>query len=146
MGTDSLNLAFLAMVEKKEEMHKWSGNPSRIASFRSELDKMEDDFNETFGTYLEEILFEIHDEYCPDNEIRRPTEYMASNYLRTLDPEYKFDVSHDEGVLVDVDDYPESRARLVFIPGPTRFLLQGQKKEFREVVWKSSTSVYLSHG
>ena len=99
-----------------------------------ELHDKEDNFVEVFGEYLEDVLHNVHDEYCPDNDVLLPIAYLAKKYIVT--PENEFDVPTSAGVFVDADDYPGKNTRLVLIPNPTRLVLNIDA-ENRTEVWSS---------
>ena len=101
-----------------------------------ELHDKEDDFLEEFGTYLEEVLHNVHDEVAPDTEVLLPIAYMAKVY--SISEDGQFDVSHNSGVFVDADDFPGKNTRLVFIPNPVRIVMNVDR-ENRETLWTSST-------
>ena len=96
---------------------------------------MEDDFQEKYGDYLEEALSIVHDEYCADNDVLLPIAYVANKYKVENG---NFDFETDQGVLVDVDDFPGKSTRLVLIPSPTRIHLIVDSNT-REEVWKAES-------
>ena len=53
-----------------------------------------------------------------------------------MDEKGSYEVTLDEGVPVDADDYPGKEARLVLVPEPVRILLQINNSE-RVEVWKA---------
>ena len=98
-----------------------------------ELHGLEDEFQEKHGEYLDDALSLIHDEFCADNDVLLPIAYLAKSY-KIEDGNY--DVEMDQGVMVDVDDYPGKSTRLVLIPSPTRIVLIVDENT-REEVWKA---------
>ena len=105
-------------------------------STEEELHGKEDFLVEEFGEYLDDVLHNVHDEYCPDNDVLLPTAYLANKYLVT--PDNEFDVSTSAGVFVDADDYPGKNTRLVFLPNPTRLILNIDA-ENRNEVWTAAS-------
>lgn len=135
MNIEKLNQAFVEIAEKKIELTRFDVQEPQYDAVLEEIHTMEENFQLTYGTYVEEVLFNVHDEYCPDNEVLLPSAYMASAYLRSTSDRIVYDVENDQGIPVEADDFPGVRARLVLIPGPTRLILQGEKDEFKETVW-----------
>ena len=88
-----------------------------------------------FGSFLDEALFNVHDEHCPDNEIKSLFDYMA---CKKLDGQYELD--EEGGVHVDADDLPGVKARLVLMPNPTRMILESKAENYSEVVWVARAS------
>jgi hypothetical protein len=138
MNIEKLNQAFINIIEKKEELDKMikEGAQGRINQLKTELEHLEIDFEREFGHYIEEALFNVHDEYCPDNDIMLPLAYMASHYLKKESSRKTYyDVLSGEGIRVDADDFPGVKARLVLLPNPVRLVLIGEEEDFKEVVW-----------
>lgn len=138
MNIEKLNQAFVEIAEKKIELTRFDVQEPQYDAVLEEIHTMEENFLQSYGTYVEEVLFNVHDEYCPDNEVLLPSAYMASAYLKTTTDRVAYDVENDQGIIVEADDFPGVRARLVLIPAPTRLILQGEKSEFKETVWIAS--------
>ena len=138
MDIKALNEALVAIAEKKNELIKIDYNDEAYDQVEEELHVLEDDFQEEHGDYLEEILQDVHDELCPDNDVLLPIAYLAKEYVVSEGEgnALKFDVKSDEGVLVEVDDYPGQPTRLVLIPNPLRILLQINSQQ-RDQVWSA---------
>ena len=96
------------------------------------LHDKEDDFMEAHGEFLEDVLHNVHDEFCPDNDVLLPIAYLAKKYVVT--EEGRYDVLPGSGVFVDADDYPGKNTKLVLVPGPARFILNVDKNT-RVTVW-----------
>ena len=77
--------------------------------------------NSQFGIYLNDLLFEVYDEYCSDNEIQSLEHYLDSS-----------------GVDVDVDDLPGVKYQLKLKAFPLRFEMENQHLGNQEVVWKAA--------
>ena len=93
---------------------------------------MEDDFNEKYGPYLEEILEEVHEKICPDTDVLLPTAYLPD----TFNGEGDFMPSTKDGVFVEAEEYPDKEARLTLVPNPLRLIIS-VGKAVQKVVWKS---------
>ena len=135
MDAKKLNADLISLVLKKNELSRLDYNDPAYDYVEEELHDMEDHFLEKYGKYLEDILKSVHEEFCPDNEILLPIAYLANKYKveKKEDGETIFDVSLDEGVIVDVDNYADKLTRLVLLPNPTRILLQIHNSHHDEV-------------
>lgn len=136
MNIKNLNQAFVEIAEKKNQLFQVErGTPGHVA-LQSEIERLLEDFQSDYGWYIEEALFNVHDEYCPDNEVLKPISYLASHYESGRgNGGSVYDVGNQEGIDVEADDFPGIKARLVLVPGPTRLVLQGQVEPFKETVW-----------
>jgi len=85
-----------------------------------------------FGDYLEEILQDVHDKYCPDTDVLFPIAYLAKSYIVKGTDE--FSVANTEGVFVEVDSIPGKDTRLVIVPNPVRVILNVGNAQ-QQVVW-----------
>lgn len=138
MNIENLNQALAEIAKKKFELSKIEGQPLEFEKLKHEIDQLEESLFVDYKSFIEEILFNVYDEYCPDNEVLSPLAYIASSYLiRHENGRAYFDVDANEGVLVDADDFPGIKVRLVLVPDPVRLILQGERGQFREVVWSS---------
>ena len=134
MNISKLNEAFNTIVEKKAELQGVDTLSKEFERGETLIRQLEKAFQREYGAYLHDVLFEVHDEFCSDNEVLLPIAYMASSYLKASGSTYE--VSTTEGVQVDADDFPGISARLVLMPNPIRLELRGQKADFKEVVWQ----------
>lgn len=133
MDLKALDKDLQQIILKKNELNNLDYNSETYDDIEEQLHDMEDDFMEKYGDYLEDALYDVHDEFCPDSEVLMPIAYLAKKYIVDND---KFDVDYTEGVYVEMDDYPGKETKLVFVPNPTRILLQIDK-DTREVVWQA---------
>ena len=132
MNINELNTSLVEIIRKKEELSKLSYNDKRYDDVEEELHDLEDDFNETYGEYLEGVLEEVHERLCPDSDVLLPTAYLPNN-LTAMDTGTP---AHREGVWVDSDEFPNKEARLVLVPNPTRLILSVGTKIQKEV-WQA---------
>ncbi len=142
MDIKSLDKALIEIVEKKNALSLLSYNSPDYDKLEEELHDLEDDFLEEYGQYLEEAFHLVHDEFCSDNEVLLPIAYLANRYLHTgfkEDGSKEYIVEPQQGVVVDVDDYPNQINRLVLIPNPTRILLTIGNTKLEEV-WRAVES------
>jgi hypothetical protein len=137
MDKNNLNKELVSLVLKKNELNRLDYNDPEYDKVEEELHDMEDQFVENHGKYLEDVLKSVHDEFCPDNEVLLPIAYLANKYriIRSGKGDPEFEVSLDEGVIVDVENYADKLTRLVLVPNPTRLLLQIHNSHHEEV-WK----------
>jgi hypothetical protein len=137
MDTTNLNQELVILVLKKNELNRLDYNDLEYDTVEEELHNMEDQFVEKYGKYLEEVLKSVHDEFCPDNDVLLPIAYLANRYkvIRKESEDPVFEVGLDEGVIVDVENYPDKLTRLVLVPNPARLLLQIHNSHHEEV-WK----------
>lgn len=134
MNIEALDKALVEIVEKKNTLSQLNYNDKNYDQVEEELHDLEDDFIDEYGDYLEDVLADLHDELCPDNDVLLPIAYLANKYVRKEDNGQVTYHAADGGVLVDVDEYPDKLTRLVLVPKPTRLVLQvGRNHE--EQVW-----------
>ena len=132
MNITELNTSLVSIIRKKEELSKLPYNDKRYDDVEEELHDLEDEFNETYGDYLEEALEEVHERICPDSDVLLPTAYLPSKLLGANGDE----PVQGEGVWVDTDQYPNKESRLVLVPNPTRLILTVGSTVQKEV-WKA---------
>jgi len=129
MNADMLNAALVAILEKKEELNKLDYNDARYDDVEEELHDLEDDFNETYGDYLEDVLEDVHGKIKSDADILLPTAYLASS----VNGKELEDGEESEGVWVESDKFPGVEMRLVLVANPPRVLLILSDQE--RVLW-----------
>ncbi len=137
MNAKEIDQDLVKIIEVKNRLAEIDYNDSAYDQVEEELHEREDDFIDKYGDYLDQALKKVHERHCPDTEILLPIAYMAKRYIAGVG-DSSYDVSNDEGVLVDADEYPGKLARLVLVPGPTRLLLLIGKNS-REEVWNSES-------
>lgn len=104
-------------------------------SIRRLFEKMSSYFNAKYGMTMEQIMFEIYDELCPDDEVKPINEYLASHYQKNHEG---YDAPLDEGVVVHLDDFNFKEGRLILLPNPARIVLQDPQSHHREVLWEAA--------
>ena len=135
-NVESLDQALVKLVEKKNMLSQLNYNDTNYDQIEEELHDLEDDFIDAYGDYLDDVLADVHDELCPDNDVLLPIAYLANKYVKKEDNGQVSYHAADGGVLVDVDEYPDKLTRLVLVPKPTRLVLQIGKNH-EEQVWKA---------
>ncbi len=134
MDIKKLNQDFEEIADKKTVLSGFEMGTPDYERANKDLEDLMHAFVENYGTYLEEALYEVHDEFCPDNDILSPLAYIAQKYFKKEQHEYE--VANEEGVSVDADDFPDGQNRLVMIPSPCRLIIQNEKG-FKEIVWQA---------
>ena len=129
-----LDKSLQELVQIKNKLSSIGYDDAEYDDVEEQLHDKEDEFIDEFGDYLDEVLHNVHDEYCPDNDVLLPTAYLANKYV--VNPDNSFEVSPSEGVFVDADDFPGKNTRLVIIPNPIRVVLNIDANT-REILWKS---------
>jgi hypothetical protein len=132
MNISDLNNSLVSIIRKKEDLSRLSYNDEKYDEVEEELHDLEDEFNDTYGEYLEGVLEEVHERLCPDSDVLLPTAYLPNNL--TAMEEGK--PAAREGVWVDTDEFPNKEARLVLVPNPTRLILSVGTSIQKEV-WKA---------
>lgn len=135
MNLKNLDQAIISIAQKKKQLLEENLSDSLRRAAQIELETLKMNFQSNFGTVIEEALFNFHDEFCPDNEILNPAEYLATQYVETNGG--RIEVGEHEGIPVEVEDFPGTQAKLLLVPSPARLVLQGQDVDFQEVVWQA---------
>lgn len=135
MDIAKLNEDLLNLVEKKQELSGLTYSDEQYDDVEEDLHDMEDNLVENFGDFLEDAFHQVHDEYCPDDDVLLPTAYLAKQYVfKEEEGSLTVDAAPGEGVMVMCDDFPGKACRLVLLPNPTRIVLNIGRSE-QNVVW-----------
>jgi hypothetical protein len=132
MDVKALDQAVQQIALRRNELKKLDYNNPKYDDLEEELHDLEDSLHVKFGDYLEEILQNVHDKYCPDTDVLFPIAYLAKSYI--VNAQEEFSVSNNEGVFVEVDSIPGKDTRLVMVPKPLRVILNVGKDQ-QQVVW-----------
>ncbi len=132
MDVKALDQALQQIALRRNELKKLNYNNPKYDDLEEELHDLEDSLHVKYGDYLEEILQNVHDKYCPDTDVLFPIAYLAKSYIVKGTDE--FSVSNNEGVFVEVDSIPGKDTRLVIVPNPIRVILNVGKDQ-QQVVW-----------
>lgn len=131
MEIKQLNEDLFALVSIKSKLSTLDYNDESYDELEEELHDLEDEFLSNHGTYVEDALHLVHDEYCPDDDVLSPIAYIP-NVFEIKGNEVN--TPNSEGVPVMVDEIPHEKTKLALLPNPTRIvLLVGGSKQ--EVVW-----------
>ena len=131
----SLNEDLLDLVEVKNRVSMLNETSNEYDSIRRLFEKMSEYFNVKYGVTMEQIMFEIYDELCPDDEVKPIGSYLASHYKKGKEG---YDTTLDEGVVVHLDDFSFKEGRLILLPNPARIVLQDPATSHREVLWQAA--------
>ncbi len=134
MDVKALDKALRDIITRRNELRKIDYHNPDYDELEELLHELEDDFQEEFGQYVEEVLQTIHDKYCPDIEVLHPVAYIAKAY--TVNGSDGFQVGLGEGIYVEIDKYPGKETRLALVPGPLRVVLSIDK-ERQEILWQA---------
>ena len=132
MDVKALDQAVQQIALRRNDLKKLDYNNPKYDDLEEELHDLEDSLHMKFGDYLEEILQNVHDKYCPDTDVLFPIAYLAKSYI--VNALEEFSVSNNEGVFVEVDSIPGKDTRLVVVPKPLRVILNVGKDQ-QQVVW-----------
>jgi hypothetical protein len=116
MDIKALDNALQLIEKKRDELSNLNYNNPKYDEIEEQLHDMEDDFQDKYGDYVEEALQNIHEEFCPDNDVLMPIAYLG------------------KGVYVEVDKYPGKDTKLILATNPTRVILSVGKDK-QDVVW-----------
>jgi hypothetical protein len=133
VNLEKLNEDLVKLIEKRMALATLSYDDTRYDEIEENLHKAEDDFLKKYDDFLEDVLLDIHDEFCPDNEVLSPIAYIAKNYQ--IKDKNQYDVGENQGVWVEIDAIPDKEAHLVILPNPLRIVLTAGS--FKKNVWKA---------
>lgn len=132
MDIEKLEQDLVAILEKKSQLNQLDYHEDAYDEMEESIHELEDSFQENYGSFLEDALHEVHDEYCPDNDVLLPIAYIPNKIVKKDDG---YTVPFSEGVFVDVDDYESSQTKLVVLPRPLRIELLIEPDHY-ETVWR----------
>jgi hypothetical protein len=135
MVVQDLDTAIQEIALRRNELSKIDYNNPKYDELEEQLHELEDSIQVKYGEYLEDVLQDIHDEFCPDTDVLYPIAYFAKSYIVTNSKE--FSVGPKEGVYVEVDAMPGKETKLVIVPGPLRIILNSGNGQ--QVVWTAKS-------
>jgi hypothetical protein len=131
-----LNNMVYQIADLRYELSLKSYEESSYDELEDKLHDLEDSFIDGLGDELEEILSEVYDELCPNDEVLSPLAYLATTYKKIGESQglNVYEVEPDQGLLVSIEGAGKKNTRLVVLPNPLRVLLNvDQKTRYR--VW-----------
>jgi len=117
MDIKALDKALQEIVTTRAALSTLDYNDPKYDDLEEKLHDLEDDFQDDYGVYLEEVLQKVHDEHCPDSDVLLPIAYIG------------------DGVPVDMEKIPGHDVKLVLEANPTR--LSFRLKDAMQVVWEA---------
>jgi hypothetical protein len=132
MDVKELDKAIQEIAIRRNALKKVDYNNPKYDDLEEELHDLEDSLHVKFGEYLEDVLQDVHDKYCPDTDVLYPIAYLAKSY--TINDKNEFSVATTEGVFVEVDSIPGKDTKLVIVPNPVRVILNVGKDQ-QQTVW-----------
>jgi hypothetical protein len=132
MDVKELDKAIQEIAIRRNALKKIDYNNPKYDDLEEELHDLEDSLHVKFGEYLEDVLQDVHDKYCPDTDVLYPIAYLAKSY--TINDKNEFTVATSEGVFVEVDSIPGKDTKLVIVPNPIRVILNVGKDQ-QQIVW-----------
>lgn len=135
MNVTALNQAVREVVEKRRLLSQMGYDHEQYDDVEEELHDLEDDFLEQYGDYLEKALQKVHNDFCPESDVLLPTAYLPRQYQKAVDDsgEEEIRLGDNDGVWVELEDFPGADAKLVMLPDPIRIELLTQAGS--QAVW-----------
>ncbi len=132
MDLKALDHALQEIAQRRIALKKIDYNDLKYDDLEEELHDLEDTLQVKYGEYLEDVLQDVHDKYCPDTDVLYPIAYLAKTY--SVNEKNEYTVAATEGVFVEVDSIPGKDTKLVIVPNPLRVILNVGKDQ-QQVVW-----------
>jgi hypothetical protein len=132
MDVKELDKSIQEIALRRNALKKIDYNNPKYDDLEEELHDLEDSLHVKFGEYLEDVLQDVHDKYCPDTDVLYPIAYLAKSY--TITDKNEFSVAANEGVFVEVDSIPGKDTKLVIVPNPIRVILNVGNGQ-QQIVW-----------
>jgi len=132
MEVKELDKAIQEIALRRNALKKIDYNNPKYDDLEEELHDLEDSLHVKFGEYLEDVLQDVHDKYCPDTDVLYPIAYLAKSY--SISDKNEYSVATSEGVFVEVDSIPGKDTKLVIVPNPVRVILNVGKDQ-QQIVW-----------
>ncbi|HMR56739.1 MAG TPA: hypothetical protein PLM56_06860 [Cyclobacteriaceae bacterium] len=132
MDVKELDKAIQEIAKRRNALSKIDYSNPKYDDLEEELHDLEDSLQVKYGEYLEEVLQDVHDKYCPDTDVLYPIAYLAKTY--TINDKDEFGVTNKEGVFVEIDSIPGKDTKLVIVPNPMRVILNVGVSQ-QQIVW-----------
>ena len=140
MNVTALNQAVREVVEKRRVLSQMGYDHEQYDDVEEELHDLEDDFLEQYGDFLETVLQKVHNAYCPESDVLLATAYLPRQYQKVVDAktgEEEVEMGDNDGVWVELEEFPGADAKLVMLPDPTRIELLTQAGS--QTVWTAES-------
>lgn len=132
MNLPKLEELMMSLADFKTQLQNEATGSNAHTQLSLQIQQLHVQLSDEFGSYLEEALFMVHDEFCPDDEVKSLVEYLPTYFIKEGT---RYFLPKGEGVAVETDDYPGIATRLALVPNPTRVVLKVQDSGQEEVLW-----------
>jgi hypothetical protein len=139
MDWNTLDKALTEIVEKRNQLAAMDYNHKSYDDLEEELHDLEDDFNEKYEDLLEGQLEKIQTKLKSDTDVLLPTAYVANIYKPLLPDAngiISYEVSGQQGVPVESEQFDKQDVRIVLIPNPARFVMLINGQQLKDL-WRS---------
>ena len=137
MDASALDRALNQLIQNRDRLARMGYDHEQYDVVEEELHEMEDQFQADYGDYLEGALKRVHEEYCPESDVLLPMAYLPRQYQKLSEATGidEYEIGDNDGVWVELKDFPSLDAKLVLLPSPPRLelLSQGGSQE----VWRA---------
>ena len=127
MHTAELNTRLHELLDQRLRLKNLGYDHPDYDPAEEQLEAAEDAFVETYGAAFEQILQQVHEQFCRRSDVLLPTAYLPrTQYTGEVDAETgleEYEIGEDDGVWVTLNDFPDLDAKLVLLPSPPRLVL-----------------------
>lgn len=116
MDLKALEKALQEIVDTRAELEKLDYSSPKYDDLEEKVHDLEDDFQDTYGEYMEGVLQKVHDEHCPDSDVLLAIAYLG------------------DGVPVEMEKMPGRGVKLALETSPLRLYLR--LKDKKQLVWE----------
>jgi len=117
MKTTQLEKSIQKVLELRNLIEMQESDPMLQQNFENELQKLKMDYSQ----YLNDVLFDIYDEYCEDDPCPCIEEFLKSKM-----------------VYIHPEDFPTQNALLEIKTSTLRFEITDPNRKIKEVVWEAA--------
>ena len=138
MNVNALNQALREVVDKRRILSQMGYDHEQYDDLEEELHDLEDDFLSQYGDFLEGVLEKVHHDFCPESDVLLATAYLPRQYQKVVNAktgEEEFDMGDNDGVWVELEEFPGADAKLILLPDPARIELLTRAGS--RAVWKA---------
>jgi len=136
MNLPKLEELMVSLADIKTQLQNEATGSISHTELSLQIQQLQAQLLDEFGPYLEEALFTVHDEFCPDDEVKPLLDYVPTYFEKEgSNGHTRYFLPKGEGVEVETDDYPGIPTRLALVPNPTRVVLKVQDSGMEEVLW-----------
>ena len=118
MNTLALEKSLAKLMLTRRHIETVGTDPLLIEDYEGQLY----DLKVQYGPYLNDLLFDIYDDYCEDDPCPELMEFLKNPH-----------------VIVHPEDFPNETAILSLLVNPLRFQLSDLNHTYEEVIWKNAS-------